>query len=91
MIIIITNQSWNVVCWVSLCAEKKKKRKGGKRAGGSVEVDKSYLACGHHHSMLAGLAFLPDSGLARGALRPGSDSVHSCMCSQGSFRSFEVL
>ncbi|XP_070177056.1 eEF1A lysine and N-terminal methyltransferase-like isoform X2 [Littorina saxatilis] len=41
-------------------SEKKKKKKGGKKGSGSLQIDKSYLACGHHHAMVAGLAFLPE-------------------------------
>ena len=47
----------------SFCPEKKKKKKGGKKAGGNLQIDKGYLSCGHHHAMVAGLAFLPQQGV----------------------------
>jgi hypothetical protein len=40
----------------------KKKKKGGKKGSDSLVIDKSYLSCGHHHAMVAGLAFLPQRG-----------------------------
>ena len=30
---------------------------------GSLQIDKGYLSCGHHHAMVAGLAFLPQQGV----------------------------
>ena len=47
----------------SFCPEKKKKKKGGRKAGGNLQIDKGYLSCGHHHAMVAGLAFLPQQGV----------------------------
>ncbi|XP_076436288.1 eEF1A lysine and N-terminal methyltransferase-like [Babylonia areolata] len=38
---------------------KQKKGSGGRKSGGGQLIDQSYLACQHHHAMLAGLAFLP--------------------------------
>ena len=29
---------------------------------GSLQIDKGYLSCGHHHAVVAGLAFLPQLG-----------------------------
>nr|KAG5705790.1 hypothetical protein BaRGS_027449 [Batillaria attramentaria] len=40
-------------------ASDKKKKRGDKKKTGNLQIDKSYLSCGHHHAMIAGLAFLP--------------------------------
>lgn len=42
----------------SCSATDKKKKKGSKKKVENLQIDKSYLACGHHHAMVAGLAFL---------------------------------
>lgn len=61
-LIFLTNQNivQSEVRLVAPSSEKRKKKKGGKKTagGGSMQVDQSYLACGHHHSMVAGLTFL---------------------------------
>ena len=64
-----------VFCFcLSFCPEKKKKKKGGRKAGGNLQIDKGYLSCGHHHAMVAGLAFLPQQGVC----------TRACVCERGS-------
>ncbi|KAL8562381.1 hypothetical protein ACOMHN_066095 [Nucella lapillus] len=60
-LLFLTNQNLvqSEVRLLSRSSGQRKKKKGGRQGeGGGGKIDQSYLACQHHHAMVAGLAFL---------------------------------